>query len=224
MNKYRFYSHYGYRNSGFTLLELLTAIAIVSVLGLLALQGMRAAHESAEGSRCVAKLRSISQATLLYAADHDQTLPSLQTAAAGLYDGIWFKYRDLVVPYLELPGNEKNRLFTCTSDTEFSKLTLPSYIFSGGNDFKPGLLKGVAGIRLPSIAAPGRTLLLFEGSMLFFKSFHDTDPSREADFRTYASFVDGHASPIMAWRAPGVTINAGIDPPEHYGYTFGNLP
>jgi len=224
MNKYRFYSQYGYRNSGFTLLELLTTIAIVSVLGMLVLQGMRAAHASAEGSRCVAKLRSISQATLLYAADHDQTLPSSQTAATGLYDGIWFRYRDLVAPYLELSDIEKKRLFTCTSDTEFSKLTLPSYIFSGGNEYKPGLLKGVAGIRLPSIVAPGRTILLLEGSMLFFKSFHDADPSREADFRTYASFVDGHASPLVAWKAPGATINAGIDPPEHYGYIFGSLP
>jgi prepilin-type N-terminal cleavage/methylation domain-containing protein len=222
MRKRTFYSYLGPSKAGFTLLELLTAIAIISILAVLVVKGVKSLHETAEGTRCVAKLRSISQASLHYAADHDQTLPSLQTAAAGIYDGIWFRYRDLVVPYLDLSETEKERLFTCASDTEFSKLTLPSYVFSGGNEYKPGLLKGVAGTRLPSITVPGRTLLLLEGSMLFFKSFHDAESTRSADFRAYASFVDGHAGSIVVWRAPGVSINAGINPPDNYGYTFGD--
>ncbi len=216
------YIHLDCGKFGFTLVELLTSFAIISVLAVLAVQGMRSAREAAEGARCVAKLRSISQAALLYAADHDQMLPSLQTAATGLYDGIWFRYRDMVAPYLDLTEAEKKKLFTCGSDTEFSKLTLPSYVFSGGNEYKPGLLKGVAGTRLPNLPAPGRTLLILEGSMLFFKSFHEAATTPGADFRTYASFVDGHAGPIMAWCAPGVSINAGFNPPESYGYIFGN--
>lgn len=208
-------------NSGFTLLELLASFAIISVLAVLTVRGMSSAREAAEGTRCVAKLRAISQATLLYAGDNNQTLPSLQTPSTGLYDGIWFRYRDMVAPYLDLTEAEKKKTFTCASDTEFSKLTLPSYVFSGGNEYKPGLLKGVAGTRLPNVHTPSSTILLLEGSALFFKSFHETGAKPGADFRTYVSFVDGHASPILAWCAPGVSINAGINPPESYSYNFG---
>lgn len=208
--------------SGFTLLELLASFAIIGILVVLVCQGVRSMQTAAEGTRCVTKLRSISQAVLLYAADHNQTLPSLGTNATGLYDGIWFKYRDLVSPYLDLTDAEKKKLFTCGSDPEFSKLTLPSYVFSGGNEFKPGLLKGVAGAPLASLQAPSRTLLLLEGSMLFFKSFHEPNLTAGTNFRSYASFVDGHAVALTVWCAPGVSINAGINPPENYEYIFGD--
>ena len=208
--------------SGFTLLELLASFAIVGVLTMLVFQGVRSMQAAAEGTRCIANLRSISQAVLLYAADHSQKLPSLGTSATGLYDGIWFRYRDFVSPYLDLADAKKKKLFTCGSDAEFSKLTLPSYVFSGGNEYKPGLLKGVAGAPLASLRAPSRTLLLLEGSMLFFKSFHEPNPASNVDFRSYVSFVDGHAVALTAWSAPGVSINAGINPPESYDYIFGD--
>lgn len=63
--------------SGFTLVELLAVIAIVGILVAITLQVVGSTRERARASQSMANLRSIGQATALYAAEHKQVLPIL---------------------------------------------------------------------------------------------------------------------------------------------------
>ncbi|MDW8107018.1 MAG: prepilin-type N-terminal cleavage/methylation domain-containing protein [Armatimonadota bacterium] len=60
---------------GFTLVELLTAIAIVAVLVALLLPVLTAARHASKASVCASNLRQLSKATLMYTQDHDEYFP-----------------------------------------------------------------------------------------------------------------------------------------------------
>lgn len=67
------------RSRGFTLIELLVVISIITLLIGLLLPALGAAREAARNLQCGTQLRSINQASIAYATDHDHTLmPSFQ--------------------------------------------------------------------------------------------------------------------------------------------------
>jgi prepilin-type N-terminal cleavage/methylation domain-containing protein/prepilin-type processing-associated H-X9-DG protein len=55
----------------FTLVELLVATAIITILATLAYGAILSARERADGTHCASNLRELAGANLLYAADHD---------------------------------------------------------------------------------------------------------------------------------------------------------
>jgi len=56
-------------NAGFTLIELLVVIAIIGILAAILIPAVGAVRASANNTKCVSNMRSIAQATLLYAKD-----------------------------------------------------------------------------------------------------------------------------------------------------------
>ncbi len=205
---------------GFTLIELLMACAIVAVICGCLLAVLPVVRNAAEGSRCAARLQTLSQAMSLYVLDHNQTLPASETPTYGQTQGIWFGYNDLIIPYLDMPDSRKSGLFSCPMDKELAP-AFPSYIFNGANQYQPAF-KGLAGKRLNAITEPSRTLLLVEGCALFSKSWHALKPRGvHNDARSYASFVDGHVAAV-AFYASGAPLNAGINPPPGYEYKWGD--
>jgi prepilin-type N-terminal cleavage/methylation domain-containing protein/prepilin-type processing-associated H-X9-DG protein len=78
--------------SGFTLIELLTVVVILGILVGLVFAGARKAIEITELAKCTSNLRSTTGLILLYATDHDNTLPPQSYQLAG--DGnpnTWWK-------------------------------------------------------------------------------------------------------------------------------------
>jgi prepilin-type N-terminal cleavage/methylation domain-containing protein len=63
------------RRRGFTLLELLVVIAVITILAGLLLPVLAAARERARQSACLSNLRQIAQAHLLYLQDWDEQFP-----------------------------------------------------------------------------------------------------------------------------------------------------
>lgn len=82
-------------NSGFTLIELLVVIAIIGILAAILIPALGAVRASANNVKCVSNLRSIAQATLLYAKDVGR-FPSNDT---GPGENNWAYDRDLM-PYM----------------------------------------------------------------------------------------------------------------------------
>ena len=113
---------------GFTLLELLIVIAILTLLVSLLLPALSLARESAKGVICTANLRHIAQAWQLYLQDNEDTLPIWEGNMHWFYGGKHpaicntdransLEYRPLN-PYIDmLLQNESGiGLFRCASD------------------------------------------------------------------------------------------------------------
>lgn len=64
------------REQAYSLIELLTALAVVSVLSGVLLPAFAAAREKGRQGGCLSNLRQVGLACLLYAEDFDQTLPT----------------------------------------------------------------------------------------------------------------------------------------------------
>jgi prepilin-type N-terminal cleavage/methylation domain-containing protein len=102
------------RPAGFTLVELLVVIAILAGLAALGLSAGSKALDEANKADSLARLRTMGQAILLHAADHEQTLPG------PLWPGQVMEYdpdrdgrlvRD-IAPYLDIPPATEKTVVT----------------------------------------------------------------------------------------------------------------
>jgi prepilin-type N-terminal cleavage/methylation domain-containing protein/prepilin-type processing-associated H-X9-DG protein len=66
----------GTSNKAFTLIELLVVIAIIAILAAILFPVFAQAREKARQISCVSNLKQIGLATMMYAQDYDETLPS----------------------------------------------------------------------------------------------------------------------------------------------------
>ena len=76
-------SAHGRVKHSFTLIELLVVIAIIAILAAMLLPALSAARERAKSSNCVAKLKDLSIAVMLYAEDYDSYIPG--SSVTGTY-------------------------------------------------------------------------------------------------------------------------------------------
>ncbi len=226
--------------TGFTLLELLVVISIISVLTALLLPAVSRAKTRARRATCMNNLRQISLGVRMYADDSNDAFPPAtnQTPAA------FTAYTQLMKQYVGLTGSrpERARLFACPADTfyylyqdRFSQSLYlqadhyySSYGFNGGNfpTGNPPVARwpGIAGHKLSSIKEPVKTILVMEFAALLPYSWHvPGGTSHFNNAQDMVGFVDGHISFIkMYWNA--VTTD-GIeawqyDPPTGYDYKW----
>jgi prepilin-type N-terminal cleavage/methylation domain-containing protein/prepilin-type processing-associated H-X9-DG protein len=67
---------------GFTLVEILVSIGIVTVLAAIAIPSLNIARARADSAKCVSHLRSLGVALNLYLADHEMTMPDIEAGRA----------------------------------------------------------------------------------------------------------------------------------------------
>jgi prepilin-type N-terminal cleavage/methylation domain-containing protein len=70
---------------GFTLVEILTVVAIIAVLAGLLMPGLAAARERARQSVCTSNLRQVGHAVMMYLDDYKARPPRLQTLVEARY-------------------------------------------------------------------------------------------------------------------------------------------
>lgn len=83
------------QTKGFTLIELMTVIAIVVLLMAMSLPIMRRMQVSARRVKCMTNMRQIGQAVILYAEDHGDSLPRTRHTAGATESWIF-----TLAPYL----------------------------------------------------------------------------------------------------------------------------
>lgn len=119
-----------HRRPAFTLIELLVVIAIVAILAALMVSGLSAARSRARLVACASNLRSIGQAVMLYATEHDGRLPPVAAVDGTIWD-------TALLPYL---GNNSD-VFLCRDDPWLAgrdpTRSPRSYAANGGVAYSP---------------------------------------------------------------------------------------
>ena len=101
---------------GFTLVELLTAVAILALLAGLGVAGFQHAVSASHTGQCAANLRTMAQAVLAYSADEGGKIPPAMAPAnpeetGGAGHRLWIDY---LRPYLPLlTGSERQHPYLC---------------------------------------------------------------------------------------------------------------
>jgi prepilin-type N-terminal cleavage/methylation domain-containing protein len=225
---------------GFTLVELLVAIAVIGILAALLLPALSRAKAAARRTACISNLRQINLATSMYADDHADAIRAVTKEEA-----LYFTYKESIQPYLSRNGSPTNEpVFVCPADDfncddpvlkdilfekvggtgfhrqEFSHYS--SFFFNGMAPDKPETRMG--GKPFSSVREPSRLVLEGELSGVYGLSMHERrEPYQFNNARNVMSFVDGHVSFIrIYWNGvKGFDGSAYFyEPPSGYDYRW----
>ena len=221
-----------FQRAAFTLIELLVVIAIISILASMLLPALAKAKSKAQKIKCVNNLRQLGLGVILYAGDHDDTLPA--TNAVRGDPRIWVLYKRVIKPYVGLNNTNNpstnDLIFRCPHDLGFPLilgLDVPSYRDSF-QDYSSYIFNGVywapnvSGKKISNIRQSGRTILNIEYAAHGPVTWHDgiTKFQRRTNkARSNAFFVDGHAG------YPGIYYNNRegpweYNPPQAGGFDY----
>jgi prepilin-type N-terminal cleavage/methylation domain len=194
--------------AAFTLIELLTVIAIIGILSSIIIASVRSARETARQSRCQASLRALGQAVLLYKTENANFLPPNYAYSGGTTSNIWTV---VLRPWFSItdlnsngPGTDQMAAhLTCASapDTDRPALWWES-------NYAAGLCFGRDGIRRrDTVQTPSRTVMFMENTNKGARAVLPTPlpwttlPTRHgATFNVV--FLDGHAERVRAAEVP----------------------
>jgi prepilin-type N-terminal cleavage/methylation domain-containing protein len=231
----------------FTLIELLTVLAVFSALAALLLPTLSKAKTESQRATCVSNLRQVSLAIRMYADDNKDVLPRLGRPSRGS-DLVWIAFRPMVQSYLGIhaQASPDDKIFVCPADKFSVEWTtdpphqggpiyentithaitnFTSYLFNGCNTMRINQpLPGIAGARLGSLQKPSKTVLVAEGSA--FEGFSWHKPRKELllrDSLNEVGYVDGHVDFVkIFWNGSVRSTGAACfyDPPQEYAYTW----
>jgi len=224
----------------FTLVELLTVIAIIAILAALLLPVLSHAKATARRSVCANNVHQINLALLLYVDDHADSIRAITNREA-----IYFTYKQSIGPYLSRNGSNTNdAVFVCPADDfdctmpaiqdfflfqnvtgtgfcHLEKTYHSSYFFNGEADDAETRMSAKP---FASVRDPSRLVLVAELSAAIGLSAHDRrQPDQFNDAKNVMGFVDGHVDFIsIYWNGTNGTDGLPVfyDPPDGYKYTW----
>lgn len=230
---------------GFTVLELLVAVAVVGLLSTLLLPAIGRAKAKARRALCLSNLRQVNLGVRMYADDSEDVAPRAPEETDPTLSLVG--YKRMLRTYLgsEAGSNAYRRVFACPSDTFYyddltgsPRLVLrglceqavsdySSYAFNGGNASATPNTPGISGRKLSSVREPAKTVLVAEASAFIPWSWHAPrlplghQNAIFNDAMNILSFVDGHVDSMKVfWNDRRAGLALSYDPPAGYGYKW----
>jgi prepilin-type processing-associated H-X9-DG protein len=202
-------------SAGITLIELLTVVAVMTILAALLLPVFAQARDQARRTRCLANLHQLALAHQVYVQDYDDTLPYWS-------DGIEWPlvlWTEFLSPYYCDPRILRDALHGEAQPDEswVADYALCAWDWGGAGTREnpywrwPGALYGQGSgprpMRLAEVRRPADTMQFAEGATLYT---HDIFPSsriqrRHRNGMLNGAFLDGHARavPEALWSRVG---------------------
>ena len=231
-----------FKAQGFTLIELLVVISIIAILASMLLPALSKAKAKAVQTQCLANLKQLNLAMVLYAGDNREKTPGRESVSdAGIWwfsghKDIWWWYKELDKSYAGVtPNSISNQVvFRCPKDRGWKDYGFPiphyanpvldysSYVFNGC-DNRGNPKNNLLNFQLTSVKHPVRTWLMSEWPIHWAYSWHksftgDKDISYK-DAVVNVSFVDGHAAYIKVYYNPSLP-----DGDAPFSYDTKNIP
>jgi prepilin-type N-terminal cleavage/methylation domain-containing protein len=189
------------KKTGFTLVELLFVIVVITVLFALLLPTLTRTKDRTKRMVCLNDLRQINLGVRMYSDDFKDITPNTKNDPS-ITNAPWIGYKELMKQYLGLRGasSGNDKIFACPSDTFYyhwmqglvSKphhhqaiFDFSSYTFNGMNlttvptnlPFKyENKQPGIGGLPMSSIKHLARTVLVAESPAFFPYSWHEPHP------------------------------------------------
>ena len=218
---------------GFSHVDLLVVLAVLFLLAAILSPILLKAKATSRLETCLANLKQVTHATLQYAEENKDTLPTMEGAPA---PGGWWYYKDQIKVNLGLtgPSSPSEKVFACPSDRGYGegsdelvpfwssqKHNYTSYVFNGVN--LPGI-PNIAGRTLASIKNPQRTLLVMEWTAHAPLSWHKSRTRQKNtpfynDAENVVGFVDGHVKLVPIYY-DGMNAAYTRDPIGGYEYQY----
>ena len=211
------------RGGAFTLIELLVVIAIIAILAAMLLPALAKAKASAVQTRCLNNLHQIDLALLQYCSDSKENTPGHSTApVADPFDevgsgGIWWWYKELVLPYVGIKNSSSNDLvFQCPMDRgwkgvstqypnplyTYLSLDWGSYNYNGIDNQSPST-NNLLNVKITGVRHPTKTWIICEWCFTWAYSWHKSlTGTRNVSYNkaiANVGFVDGHSGYIKGF-------------------------
>jgi prepilin-type N-terminal cleavage/methylation domain-containing protein len=137
----------------FTLIELLTVIAIIAILAGILFPVFAKAREKAEQTQCINNVKQLGTAVNMYATDYDSKLPVIGDTNAPLY---W--------PATLYPYTKNDQILICpasTLDQNWSNSATPKPN-TGADGVSYGFNSNLNMVRITRMSEPARTVMIFD--------------------------------------------------------------
>ncbi len=163
---------------GFTLIELLVVIAIIAILAAILFPVFARAREKARQASCLSNVRQMSNATMMYLQDYDETYPAGLILTNGTAQGpvsqssyfttAWLT-GDIIYPYVM-----NRQIFFCPSADGGS---VYSCDYGFNRRLCPDLRSGGAGIKMGDVPAPAELFLCLDSGCYMVSDSNVSSPS-----------------------------------------------
>jgi prepilin-type N-terminal cleavage/methylation domain-containing protein/prepilin-type processing-associated H-X9-DG protein len=209
------------KSKAFTLIELLTVIAIIGILAAILIPVVGKVRESARQAVCGSNIRQLSIAMLLFADENNGVLPTTGSTAQGEQPTDWILWRRnedelRLSPIVSYIGNTfQPEIYRCPSDERVADpANRPTYAYSftmnrALDPQSPGRAGPSVRGHIENIPDPSRIVMLVEedtpnDSSAWLENPEDELTQRHGG-RGHVSFVDGHVELVTPRFARHVT-------------------
>lgn len=155
------------RSAAFTLIELLTVIAIIGILAAIIIPAVNGVRNSAKKSMCASNVRQWTQAVLLYANEHKGAYALRATANDGSTNAYWNEIHNnvnsmLYGPYFERFSNISNARTCPAYETPAGTNPIRCYSMNRPYIDSKNNVAAINAISFKAISNPAKMLLMVE--------------------------------------------------------------